>query len=264
MANMWTGSISFGLVNVPVKLSPAARGEGISFNQLHSKCKGRIKQKLCCPTCEIDVERADLLKGFEVSKDKYVIVTDEEIKALAPESSKVMEITETVPADQVDPMLFESSYYFTPEIAGRKGYQLLHAALVAEKRYAIATATLGTKEHTVVIRPYRDVLVMHTMYLEDEVRAQPELEYDGKVSPAELKLARQLVAINAADFDHSQYADSYLPQVRNLIESKASGKTIEAPVAVKKRDAVLDITAALEASILKKSAGAAKAKRKAA
>jgi DNA end-binding protein Ku len=244
----WKGNIAFGLLTVPIKISVAARSETVSFNMLHNECHHRIAQKTECPTCNKQIARSETVKGFEVSKDRYVIIAPEELEACEPESNKLMEITEMVPSGDVDPLLFDASYYLEPELAGKKAYQLLNAALIAEARFAIAKITMSGREHTVVIRPVGKMLAMHTMFLADEIRSMPAVEFDA-LKDAELNLARQLVTMNAADFDHESYHDEYRTKVRAMIEAKASGAEPAKATEPRKREPVIDIMAALQASI---------------
>jgi DNA end-binding protein Ku len=247
MASVWKGSISFGLVVIPVKVSVAARSAGISFNMLHT-CGSRINQKTFCPKCNKDIDRGDTMKGFEHKKGEYLTITAEELKNCEPESTRTMEIDRVVDAEDVDPMLFESSYYLEPEAAGRKGYKLLYEALTAEGKYAIARVTMSGREHIVIIRPYQGILAFHTMYFEAEVRAVPEIG-TVTINAKELQLARQLLSVNAADFDHSVYADRYTEQVEELITAKQQGKKVKV---MPKRETVRetdDLMAALTASL---------------
>jgi DNA end-binding protein Ku len=260
MATTWKGMISFGLVNIPVKASPAARGDkGVSFNQIHGKCGGRIKQPKHCPHCERDVEFAELVKGYEVSEGTFVTVTDEELKACKPESDATMKIESFVPASEVDPMLFESSFYLEPEKAGKMAYKLLLEALEDCGRYGIASIVMGgQREHVAIIRPYRGYLAFHTMYYADEVRETPNIMLDDiKIKPQELALAQKLIEANAESFDHCQYFDHYTRAVEEMLEAKAQGK---APKAAPKKEAkadVLDLMSALSMSIDKKASGKA-------
>lgn len=246
----YKATIAFGLVNIPVKAEPAARPARISFNMLCGSCKGRLNQKLWCGSCESEVARGNTLKGYEYSEGRYLIVTKEELDACEPESSKVFEIETVVSAEEVDPLLFESSYFLQPEPAGRKGYKLLLEALQAEGSYAIARATMSGREHVIIIRPFYGVLAFHTMFFTGEVRATPSLGLDSiQVKDVELALARQLLQANAAPFEHAAYADGYREKVEQLLQAKQEGQPI--PITVKKPAAreTGDLLAALTASL---------------
>lgn len=247
MASVFKGVISLGLVTVPVKVSVAARPTGISFNMLHT-CGSRISMKTWCPQCAKEIERKDTVKGFEYSKDEFVTVTPAELDACAPESSRTMEITQCVDAADVDPMLFEASYYLEPEPAGLKGYTLLLEALTATRQYALATITMSSREHVIIIRPFRGVLAFHTMYYESEVRATPSI---GAVDlkPAELALAKQLLQVHSAEFEHSQFADGYTRAVEELLEAKQQGRKPKASARKPAQRETGDLMSALTASL---------------
>ena len=210
-STVWKGFISFGLITIPVRLFAAARTERVSFNQIHNVCGGRIKQQTYCPQCERIVERSELVKGFEVEKDRYVIVNDEEVKAIAPASSDTMEIAEFVKAEGIDPIYYDSSYFMVPEEAGKKAYHLLLETMRKSGYSAIAKITMHQREYTVVVRPHADGLLLHTMFYPEEVREVPEFRRDENVTvkPQEVALAEKLVEGLAADFDPSKYHDEY-------------------------------------------------------
>lgn len=250
---MWKGILSFGLVNVPVKLTAAARSESISFNQIHEVCGGRINQKIHCSTCDKTVERSELVKGFEYEKGKFVTFHGEEIEAVAPDSSKVLEITRTIQADYIDPILFESSYYLAPDNGGHDGYALLYRALSESDKYAIGQITLTSREHTVVIRAYQNCLLMHTLFLQDEVRESPNAHIN-EVKPEYLSVAKQLIeAIEVPDFVHSEFVDHFRQNIQTMIGAKISGQAVPKPTAKAIAPASPDIMDALLASIKAKT-----------
>src|SRR5881296_83502 len=189
-----SGNISFGLVSIPIKMFSAASGGGVSFNQLHQKCGGRIKQQQICPTCNEVVERSTLVKGYEFAKDQYVQFTDEELKTLEGEASKMIDIAEFVPLDQVDPIYFEKTYYLGPDKGGEKAYRLLSDAMIKAGRVALAKYVMRGKENLVLIRSAQGGLVFHTMYFADEVRDFGEIDKgeSAKIKEGELALALQL------------------------------------------------------------------------
>ena len=249
-ATVWKGFISFGLITIPVRLFAAARTERVSFNQIHQPCGGRIKQQTFCPQCDRVVERSELVKGYEVEKDRYVIVNDEEVKAIAPPSSDTMEIVEFVKAEGIDPIYFDSSYFMVPEEAGKKAYHLLLETMKKSGYSAIAKVAMHQREYTVVVRPHADGLLLHTMFYPEEVREVPEFRRDENVNvkPQEVALAEKLVEGLAADFDPSKYHDEYQTKVMQMIEAKKEGLTVgvEAP---KKRAPVIDLMQALQKSL---------------
>ena len=250
-STVWKGFISFGLITIPVRLFAAARTERVSFNQIHNVCGGRIKQQTYCPQCERLVERSELVKGFEVEKDRYVIVNDEEVKAIAPASSDTMEIAEFVKAEGIDPIYYDSSYFMVPEEAGKKAYHLLLETMRKSGYSAIAKITMHQREYTVVVRPHADGLLLHTMFYPEEVREVPEFRRDENISvkPQEVALAEKLVEGLAADFDPSKYHDEYQIKMQAMIEAKKEGLAAATPEAPKKRAPVIDLMAALQKSL---------------
>ena len=190
-SSAWKGLVSFGLVSIPIRLYPAARTARINLHQLHSVCKTRLRQPLYCPTCERMVERNEVVKGYENEDGSYALVDPEEVKKIAPESSRVMDILSFVKESEIDPIFFDSSYFIVPENEGRKAYQLLVKTLEDSKRVAIAKVTMHQREYTVFIRPYDRGLALHTMYFADEIREAPGYGKtdDVKLRPQEVKLA---------------------------------------------------------------------------
>jgi DNA end-binding protein Ku len=249
-STVWKGYITFGLISVPVRLFVAARGERVSFNQIHDKCGSRIKQQIYCPVCERVVERDELKKGFEVAKGRFVIVEDEEIKKIAPESSESMEILEFVKASEVDPIYFDASYFVVPEDAGKKAYELLLQTMEKSGFSAIAKAAMHQREYTVIIRPHGHGLTLHTMFYPKEVRAVPEYGRDNNVQirPQEVTLAEKLVEGLAGEFDPSKYHDEYQSQLTKLIEAKKEGIEVKG-VTPKKLAPVIDLMQALQQSL---------------
>src|SRR5438477_10433664 len=169
-ASVWSGYLTFGLISMPVRLFSGARSSGISFHMLHRHDLTRIKQQLYCPTDNRVVERSEIVKGYEYRKDEYVVVEPEEIKKIEPRTAKTMEILEFVKSSEVDPIFFESSYYMTPEEAGRRPYALLTKALEESEYFAIVKLTMDNREYTVVLRPQEGGMMVQTMYYADEVR----------------------------------------------------------------------------------------------
>jgi DNA end-binding protein Ku len=249
-ATVWKGYITFGLISVPVRLFTAARGERVGFNQLHRECNTRIRQQLFCPTCNRTVERSEIIKGYEYSKDQYVLVEEKEIKQIAPESADAMEIMEFVKLEEVDPLYFESSFYATPEEAGRKAYHLLTDTMHKLGYAAIAKLTMHQREYTVLIRSRDNGLTLHTMYYPNEIRAVAEYGRDAnfEVKPQEAKLAEQLIESLAASFEPEKYSDAYQQRLKELVEAKREGKEIT-PTEGPKLAPVIDLMAALQESL---------------
>jgi DNA end-binding protein Ku len=253
-STVWKGYISFGLVSVPVRLFAAAREEHVSFNQIHSECGGRIKQQIFCPQCDRVVERNELQKGYEVEKGVYVTVNSDELKTLEAESSDVMEIQQFVSLDEVDPIYFETSYYSAAEDSGKRAYNLLFRGMTREKLAAIARVTLSGREQVVLIRPYDQGLLLHTLYYPAEVREVGEYGHDtaSQVPEQEIALAEKFMESLRTPFEPEQFQDNYKEKVLALIETKRAGATPR-PGAEKRRLApVIDLMTALKQSLAEK------------
>jgi DNA end-binding protein Ku len=257
-----SGTISFGLVSIPIKMYSAATSAGVSFNQIHQKCGGRIRQQLICPTCNEVVERGALVKGYEFAKDQYVQFTEEELKTLEGEASKMIDIAEFVPLDQVDPIYFEKTYYLGPDKGGEKAYRLLSDAMQKSGRVALAKFVMRGKENLVLIRSAQDGLMLHTMYFADEIRDFGEVDKgaDAKVKPGELELAERLVGeLSSKAFRPEQYADEYRGRVLEVVESKVEGREVTSLAPQAQRAQVIDLMDALKQSLGKRGSDAAKA-----
>jgi DNA end-binding protein Ku len=256
-----SGTISFGLVSIPVKMFTAASSESVSFNQIHPKCGGRIKQQLLCPTCNEIVERSSLVKGYEFAKDQYVQFTEEELKGLEGESSRMIDIAEFVPLAQVDPIYFEKTYYLGPDKGGEKAYRLLTDAMAKAKRVALAQFCMRGKESLVLIRPSGNGLMLHFMYYADEVRDFSEVDKGdaSKIKPGELDLADRLIGeLSAEKFSPEKYADEYRTRVLAAVEQKVEGHEITSLAPQAQRTQVIDLMDALKQSLGKRgSAGRA-------
>ena len=251
-----SGAISFGLVSIPVKLYLAASSEAPSFNLLHVRCGNRIRQQRFCPACNTVVEREDLIRGYEVSKDQYIQVTDEELKALEGEASEEIEIAEFVPLAKVDPIYFERSYYLGPDRGGEKAYRLLADTMAQVGKVALAKFVLRGKENLVIVRSARNGLVLHTMYFADEVRSFDEIAKgeSAKISEAESQLAVRLIEeLSTGDFEPDKYEDEYSQRVLDLVDKKAEGQKITLAKPQARRGQVIDLMAALKESLGKKT-----------
>jgi len=254
-----SGTISFGLVSIPIKMYSASTSAGVSFNQLHAKCGSRIRQQLICPTCNEVVDRSALVKGYEFAKDQYVQFTEDELKALEGEASKMIDIAEFVPLADVDPIYFEKTYYLGPDKGGEKAYRLLADAMQKSGRVALAKFVMRGKENLVLIRPAQDGLMLHTMYFADEIRDFGEVEKgdDAKVKPGELDLAERLVKeLSSESFKPEQYADEYRGRVLEVVESKVEGREVTTLAPQAQRTQVIDLMDALKQSLGKRGSGA--------
>lgn len=252
-STVWKGYVSFGLISVPIRLFVAAREEHVSFNQIHKECGTRVKQQLYCPHDERVVERSELAKGYQVDKDTYVLVSEDELKTLEAESSESMEIQQFVKLDDVDPIYYQTSYYTVPEDPGRRAYALILQGMLQLKLGAIAKITLHQREQIVMIRPYDKGLVLHTLYYAAEVREIAEYGHDGedlKLQKAEVDLAEQFMKQLTGKFDLGQYKDEYQSRVEKLVEEKEAGMAPKAEKHPKKRLApVINLMDALKKSM---------------
>jgi DNA end-binding protein Ku len=228
---VWKGTLSFGLLAMAVKLYTAARSQRMNLHQLHKVCHTRLKQPLYCPQCDRQVDRSEVVRGYEYEKGRYAIVNDEEIKKITPPSSTVMEIVAFVKHEQIDPIYFDASYFMLPDKDSEKPYALLLKTLEDSNRVGIATVTMHQREYTVFIRPHKNGLTVHTMYYANEIRevaGYGKAEKDVKLKPAEVKLAEQLVESLSQDFKPEQFHDKFQENLRALIEAKQKGKAVVA------------------------------------
>ena len=248
-----SGTVSFGLVSIPVKLYTTRNsGSRLSFNMVHADCGTRLKQQMVCPKCEVVVDRSQVLKGYEFSKGQYVVLTADEYKALEAVSNNAIELAEFVPADQVDPVLYDSSYYLGPDKGGERAYALLGEAMTRTGLVGVARYSSRGKQYLVVVRPYDDGgLILHQLRYADEVKAFSEVPLDEPASgsPAELELAVQIIEQIASDEFHPEnYTDEVKARVLELINQKIEGQEItaapEAPQAQ-----VIDLMDALKQSL---------------
>ena len=252
---IWSGAISFGLVSVPVKLYSAVSRKTVRFNQLDSETNSRVRQKRVNAEGD-EVPYEQIVKGYEVAKDTYVVVTDEELATLSPKASRMIDITDFVSEAEIDPVFYDSAYYLVPDELARKSYALLTKAMADSGRVAIASFVMRTKQYLAAIRPVDGKLILSTMVYADEIVAPSEVElFDGlgdvDVSDKEIEMARQLISSLEADFEPDKHTDTYRLAVLDLIDRKASG---EETVVVAAADddtggTVVDLMAALEASV---------------
>jgi DNA end-binding protein Ku len=248
-STVWKGFISFGLVSFPVRLFSAARAEAVHFHMLHKKDLSRVKEVWYCAREDKPIDRSDIVKGYETSKNKYVIVEDEELKKIAPTTATTMDILQFVASDEVDPVFFESSYYIAAESDTAKPYVLFMAALADTKQDAIAKIAMHNREHIVLIRPSGGGLMLHTLYYPDELHKANKSETPkAKYTAKELELAKSLVGHLTASFKPEQFKDTYRENVERLIKQKQKGQkitTVEQP----SKAPVIDLMEALKRSL---------------
>jgi len=252
---MWSGAISFGLVNVPVKLYSAVNRKTVRFHQLSGKTGHRIAQKRVDPTTGDEVAYEDIVKGYELSKERYVVITPDELEALDPEKSRTIDIEDFVDLGDIDPVYYDHPYYLVPDKGAAKAYGLLLNAMRESDKVAVARVVLRSKEQLVAIRPAPgDVLMMETMIFADEVVPPDQIEdlpdaKELKASDRELKMAQQLIDSLSSDFEPEKYRDEYREKVLELIERKAAGEEIAVQPEAPQPKKVPDLMAALEASL---------------
>ena len=250
---IWSESISFGLVNVPVKLVTATAPKDVRFHQLHVKDGGRINQRRVCSIDDQEVDYSEIVKGYELHRGQYVIVDPGELEGLAPEASRSIDIEEFVELADIDPLFFEHSYYLVPDEIAARPYALLVEAMEGTGKVGIGRFVLRTKQYLAALRPRDGALVLSTMLFADEVVGTAELEVkttsDTQPSERELTMARQLVSSLSAEWEPEKYKDDYREKVLALIEAKAEGNEIAMPEEPERPAPVVDLMAALEASL---------------
>lgn len=248
MHTLWKGSISFGLVNVPVKMHTATESQEFHFNYLHETCHNRVRYIKKCPYCELEVKPEEIVKGYEYEKDQYVILEDKDLAEIEQPMSRSIDILNFVDLQEIDPIYFQKSYYLTPEETAQKAYRLLYRAMADTGKIAIARFTLRSKQYLACLRVFEEGLVLETMYYPAEIR-HLEVSWD-KVTPTdtEIAMARQLIENLAVPFEPDQYRDELREQVREMIERKVAGETFKVTVAPEPGK-VVDLMEALRASL---------------
>jgi len=247
---MWKGAISFGLVTIPVAVYPATEEKTLRFNQLHDEDGGRIRYKRVCEKDGEEVSFEHIVKGYEVEKDRYVVLTDEDLNAIPVESSRAIDIHRFVDLDEIDPVMFKKSYYLVPEETGAKAYALLREAMSDDGRVGIAKVSFRDKEHLAALRFKDEAFVLETMYWPDEIR---EADFGGvdvsaKIRGQELEMAKQLIDSLAGEWNPEEYADEYRQAALQIVEAKLNGQEIEV-VAPEPTAKVVDLMEALKASV---------------
>ncbi|RPF52150.1 Ku protein [Aquisalibacillus elongatus] len=255
MHTMWKGTISFGLVNIPVKLHSATENKDIKLRNLHKECQSPVKYEKVCPVCEKEVTNDDIVKGFEYTKNKFVILEEEDLATLKDEKAdKQVEIMDFVKLEEIDPIYFERSYYLSPNDGGGKAYALLRQALKDSGKIGLAKITIRSKEHLAVVRIYNDTLVMETIHYPDEVRdvqEVPNVPEETNVVDKELETAKMLIDQLTTEFDPEKYTDEYRTALMDLIEKKKDGEEIATAKEPETPENVTDLMDALEKSLNK-------------
>jgi DNA end-binding protein Ku len=276
MHTIWKGSISFGLVNIPIKLHAATEDKDVKLRTLHKECNSPIKYEKVCPVCDKEVKNEDIVKAYEYTKGKFVVLDDEDLEALKKENEeKAVEIIDFVKMSEIDPIYYQRSYFMSPSESGGKAYSLLRKALEESQKVGIAKIMIRAKEQLAVIRVYDNTLVMETIHFPDEVRKTvdvPNVPEENKVTEKELQTAIMLIDQLTTEFEPDKYHDDYRTALLELIEAKRTGKELVTPTEKEPVSNVTDLMAALQASIdrtkpekkepVKKKKAAAKPKAK--
>jgi DNA end-binding protein Ku len=251
MRSVWKGAISFGLVTIAVKLYTATEEHDFRFNQVHREDGGRIKYRRVCQICGKEVEYADIAKGHELDDGRMVILDDEDFDKLPVSTDKAIQVLEFVPVEEIDPILFQKSYYLEPDKMAIRPYVLLREALQQSDRLAVVKITIRQREALAILRPRSDVIVLHMMYWPDELRI-PEfsfLEQHVEVRQQELKMAESLIDSMAASFKPDEFTDDYTVALAKLVEAKAEGAELPSVEEPEKPGEVVDLMTALERSV---------------
>lgn len=251
MHTMWKGSISFGLVNIPIKMFASTEDKDIKFKNLHKECRTPIKYTRTCPTCDKEVDWNDIVKGYEYEPGRFVLIDDDDLKALKPDINKSIEIIDFVNLSEIDPIYFNKSYYLSPQDTGGKAYNLLRHAMNDTGKIGIAKITIRNKQSLAALRVYENVLVLESIFYPDEVRAIdliPGIPENLNLDQKELDMAVQLIENLSTKFEPEKYTDDYREALRELIAKKVEGEEVEiAPEAPQKN--IIDLMQALQASV---------------
>jgi DNA end-binding protein Ku len=227
-ATVWKGFISFGLVSFPVRLQAAARDKPVRFHMLHKKDLSRVKEVFYCKAEDKPLERADIVKGYEVSKDEFVVLDAEELAKIAPKTAQVMDILQFVKADEFDPVFLDKSYHVLPDGPAAKPYALLREVMKKRKQFAIAKVAMHNREHIVVLRPSGNELMLHTMFFVDEIQKVDVKVASEKFSAKELQLASLLIDTLTGKFEPAKFHDAYQENVARLVKQKQNGEKLSA------------------------------------
>ncbi len=251
MRAMWKGSLSFGLVNIPVRLFAATESRDVRFRYLHAPCHTPLEYQKVCPNCKTQVHWEEIVRGYEYEKDHFVVLTEDEIKAAAGERDRLIEITDFIKMEEIDPIFFQNSYYLAPDGPGSKPYLLLHRAMLETGKIAVAMITLRTKESMAVVRSYGNILSLSTMFFPDEIRPVteiPDLPREMEIREKELEMAKELIDNLTTPFEADKYHDHYRERLLKVIQARVEGKEVVVAPSPE-REKVVDLLEALRASV---------------
>lgn len=254
MQTVWKGSISFGLINVPVKMSTATKRENIAFKTLHRECNTPLQQKRYCPKCEREVAYEDVVKGYEYEPGRFVILSEEDLDAIQVKSSKYIDIVDFIRIEEVDPIFYDKTYYLAPEKGGEKPYLILRDAMRQTGRVAVAKVAIRQKEYLCLVRLVGDALALETMFFPEEVRPAGELGIQSaegavQIRPEEMQMAVQLVENLTAPFAPEKYKDDYREELLRVIRAKVEGREVVETEPVPERENVIDLMEKLRKSV---------------
>jgi len=252
MRTLWKGAVSFGLVNIPVKMYVATENKDIKFNYLHQECMSPIQYRKYCPRCDRELNSEEIVRGYEYQKGNFVVINEEDLERIPLENTKTIDIFDFVNLQQVDPIYFDKSYYLEAAPGGEKAYSLLIEAMTQTEKVAIARVIIRTKQSLAALRVKDKVLLMETIFYPDEIRSpaglSPGLEA-GKLHENEVKMAVSLIDNLSVDFEPGKYHDEYRQALRELIDAKIVGKEVVNAPAVSDKGKVVDLMEALQASV---------------
>lgn len=251
MRTMWKGSISFGLVNVPIKLFSATESKSVKFRQLHKECLNPIQYKKWCPVCDREIGLEEIVNGYEYTKGKFVVISEQDLERIPDETTRTIDIVDFVDLAEIDPIYFDRSYYISPDEIGVKAFTLLKRAMDEAGKIAIAKVVIRSKQNLACIRSFGDkYMVLETMYYPDEVRPVSDLPAipEPKIHDNEIKMAVQLISSLSAGFDPAKYTDEYRKALLDIIQAKVEGEEVRVPEA-REPGKIVDLMDALRASI---------------
>lgn len=251
MRTIWKGAVSFGLVSIPVKLFPATEQKDVKFRYLHKTCQAPVQYKRVCTVCGQEVAQEELVRGYEYEPGRYVIISEEDLEKIPDERTRTVDIVDFVSLQEIDPVYFDRTYYLAPGEAGEKAYSLLHLAMAETGKIAVAKVVIRNKESLAVIRGFRNLLVMETVFYPDEIRDSallPGFAGEVRLHDNEIKMARELIQNLATDFMPEKYTDQYRKKLLELIHAKIEGEQIAIPETAAKGK-VVDLMEALKASV---------------
>ena len=254
MQTVWKGSVSFGLINVPVKMSTATKRENIAFKTLHRECNTPLKQKRYCPKCDREVPYEEVAKGYEYEPGKFVLISEEDLEAIQVKSSRYIDIVDFIKIDEVDPIFYDKTYYLAPEKGGEKPYLILRDAMRQTGRVAVAKVAIRQKEYLCLVRLVGEALALETMFFPEEVRAAEGLGIQSvqesiQIRPEEMQMAVQLVENLTAPFTPDKYKDTYREELLKVIRAKVEGREFVETEPVPERENVIDLMEKLRKSV---------------